>query len=374
MKWSNFILSDKKIDRFARHLVFWFIWWLYFTAVYFHYQQIGQQQILFEKWNAPLLIKSTTLVLLHIFTCYCFINFLLPPFLLKSKYVLFMTGILLLCALIVPNSYLLHKNFFSVVDAAFQYKALNSQNIWWTTISASILSSPQVIAAATFIKLIKRWYLKQKEKEQLEQEKLKADLQLLKAQIHPEFLFSSLDSLYIFSKTDSFRAAHLLLKLSDLLSYTLYECNKQLVALDKEITLIKDYLAVVKTQVGNRMEMDISVKGETNNKMISPLLLLPFVENSFSKCGNDGDEKWWLNIELRVEQRNLTMKLINGNTGEMEPDAANENGLANVKKRLALLYPNQYELKTTTEQDMMVTFLKINLSLPSEYEREAIMN
>ena len=68
------------------------------------------------------------------------------------------------------------------------------------------------------------------------------------------------------------------------------------------------------------------------------------------------------------------MKLINGNTGEMEPDAANENGLANVKKLLALLYPNQYELKTTTEPDMMVTFLKINLSPSSEYEREAIMN
>ena len=374
MKWSNFILSDKKIDRLARHLVFWFIWWLYFTAVYFHYQQIGQQQILFEKWDAPLFIKSTTLVLLHIFTCYCFINFLLPRFLLKRKYVLLMTGILLLCASIVPISYLLHKDLFPVVDASFQHKALNSQNIWWTSISAGILSSPQVIAAATFIKLIKRWYLKQKEKEQLEQEKLKADLQLLKAQIHPEFLFGSLDSLYLFSKTDSFRAAHLLLKLSDLLSYTLYECNKQLVALDKEITLIKDYLAVVKTQKGNGLEMDISVKGETSGKLISPLLLLPFVENSFSTCGNDGDENCWLNIELRVEQSDLTMKLINGNTGESEPNAVNENGLANVKKRLDLLYPNQYELKTTTDQDMKVTFLKINLSKPSGYERETIMN
>src|SRR4051794_20469163 len=110
MKWSNFILSNKKTDRLARHLVFWFTWWLYFTVVYFHYEQIGQQQILFESWNARLLIKSTTLVLLHLFTCYCFINFLLPPFLLKKKYGLLMTRILLLCALIVPISYLLHRN------------------------------------------------------------------------------------------------------------------------------------------------------------------------------------------------------------------------------------------------------------------------
>ena len=76
---------------------------------------------------------------------------------------------------------------------------MGNQNIWWAAISAGLLSAPKVITVATAIKLIKRWYLKQKEKELLEKEKLQADLQLLKAQIHPEFLFSSLDSLYSFA-------------------------------------------------------------------------------------------------------------------------------------------------------------------------------
>lgn len=350
------------------------LWWVYFTGIYFHYQQTGLQQIGFDKWNAPLFIKSIILVFVHVFTCYCFINFLLPAFLLKRRYLALTAGILILCAINVPGSYYLHKDLFPLIDSAFNHNpSVASQNLWWTSISAGMLSSPKVVAAATFMKLIKQWYLKQKEKERLEQEKLQADLQLLKAQIHPEFLFSSLDSLYSFAQTDSFRAAHLLLKLSDLLSYTLYECNKPLVALDKEIALIKDYMAVVKTRKGKHLEMDISVKGETGDKMISPLLLLPFIENSFSRCGNQHLEKCWLNVELRVELQNLTMKLINGKDSEIAPHSANGNGLINVKKRLEMLYAGKYELKTNIEPDMMITYLKINLPKPSRHEMETML-
>ena len=372
MNLHDFILSDKKSYRFTRHLVFWLLWWVYFTGIYFHYQQTGMQQIGFEKWNGPLFIKSSVLVAVHLITCYIFIDFLLPAFLLKGRYLPLTTSILILCAILVTGSYYLHKDIFPLIDSALNHNpSVASQNLWWTSISAGILSSPKVIAAATFIKLIKRWYLKQKEKERLENEKLKSDLQLLKGQIHPEFLFSSLNSLYSFAQTDSFRAAHLLLKLSDLLSYTLYECNKPLVALDKEISLIKNYLAVVKTKKGKRLEIDMSVKGETGDKMISPLLLLPFIENSFSYC-NKHLEKCWINIEVRVENKNLTMKLINSKGSEITPLSQNGNGLIKVKKRLELLYESNYELKTNIEADMMITYVKINLPQPSRHEMETM--
>ena len=366
MKWYNFILSHKKCYSFTRHLVFWLLWWMYFTGIYFHYHQTGLQQIGFEKWNAPLFIKSIVLVSFHVFICYSFINFLLPAFLLKARYTAMTVSILILCVIIVLGSYYLHKDLFPLIDTAFNHNpSVTSQNLWWTSISAGILSSPKVVAAATFIKLIKRWYLKQKEKERLEKEKLQADLQLLKAQIRPEFLFSSLDSLYSFAQTDTQRAAHLLLKLSDLLSYTLYESNKALVALDREISLIKDYLAVIKTRKGNYLEMDISVNGETGDKMISPLLLLPFIEDSFSYCGDQQHEKCWINIEFRVELQYLTMKLINGKDGEITTLSANENGLINVKKRLETLYSGKYELKRNIEPEMVITYLKIDLPKPS---------
>lgn len=374
MSWYNLIWSHKKSYRVTRHMVFWLLWWAYFTSIYFHYQQTGLQEIGFEKWNAPLFIKSIVLVSIHVFICYGFINFLLPAFLLKGRYVSLTVSILILCAIIVLGAYYLHRDFFPLIDTAFDFNpSVTSENLWWTSISAGILSSPKVVAAATFIKLIKRWYLKQKEKERLEKEKLQADLQLLKAQIHPEFLFSSLDSLHSFAQTDTWRAAHLLLKLSDLLSYTLYECNKPLVPLDREIALIKDYMTVVKTRNGNRLEMDISISGETADKMIPPLLLLPFIENSFSYCVNHQLEKCWINIEFRVERQDLIMKLINGKASEFIPLSENGNGLINAKKRLQTLYAGKYELRTNMEPEMMITYLKINLPQESRQEVKTML-
>lgn len=374
MTWYDFVFSEKRSHRLLRHLVFWVLWWIYFTASYYHYQQTGLQKIWFENWGAPLFIKSLFLLAIHVSTCYVFIGFILPRYLLRARYLALITGILLLSVVLLVTSYYIHKYMYPFIDSLFHHKlAIGNQNIWWAAISSGLLTAPKVITVATAVKLIKRWYLKQKEKERLEKEKLQADLQLLKAQIHPEFLFSSLDSLYSFAQTDSPRAAHLLLKLSDLLSYILYECNRPLVALDKEIAIVKDYMAVVKTIENKRLDVDISVKGETSGKTISPLLLLPFVENSFSYCGNPQLKKCWLNLELRVEQQDLTMKLINGKVSEITPLSTNKNGLTNVKKRLDMLYAGNYELKTNIEPDMMITYLKIHLPTPSRHETQMVL-
>jgi LytS/YehU family sensor histidine kinase len=279
-----------------------------------------------------------------------------------------------LSVVLLVTSYCIYKYVYPFIDSLFQHKPdIVNRNIWWAAISAGLLSAPKVITVATAIKLIKRWYLKQKEKERLEKEKLQADLQLLKAQIHPKFLFGALDSLYSFALTDSPRAAHLLLKLSDLLSYVLYECNKPLVTLEKEVSLIKDYMAVVKTIENERLDVDISIKGEMGEKTISPLLLLPFVENSFSFCGDPQLKKCWLNLELRVDRQHLTMKLINGKANDVTPLSTNENGLTNVKKRLDMLYAGKYEFKTNVEPDVMITHLKIHLPTPSGHELERLL-
>jgi sensor histidine kinase YesM len=374
MTWYDFVFLKKRNHRLSRHLVFWVLWWVYFTASYYHYQQTGLQKIQFENWGAPLFIKSLFLLAIHVSTCYVFISFILPRYLLRARYLALITGILLLSVVLLVASFYTHTYIYPFIESLFHHKpAIGNQNIWWVSISSGLLTAPKVITVATAIKLIKRWYLKQKEKERLEKEKLQADLQLLKAQIHPEFLFSSLDSLYSFAQTDSPRAAHLLLKLSDLLSYVLYECNKPLVALNNEITLVKDYMAVVKTIENERLEVAISVKGETGGKTISPLLLLPFVENGFSYCVNPHLKKCWLNLELRVELQELTMKLINGKASEITPLSAIENGLTNVKKRLDMLYADKYELKTNTEPDMMITHLKIHLPTSSRHERETLV-
>jgi two-component system LytT family sensor kinase len=360
MSWYNFIFSEKKSYR---HLVFWLLWWIYFTTSYYHYQQSGLQKVEFEPWNFPFFIRSILLLSIHITACYYFINYLMPQYLFKARYMAFVMHILVLGFLILLSSYFIHKTVMPFINTVFNYKpAIANQNIWWTSITSGLLSAPKVISAAAAIKLLKRWWLKQKEKERLEKEKLITDLQLLKAQMHPEFLFSSLDSICLMTqKKNTAGASMLLLKLADILSYILYECDNKLVLLEKEIKVIRDYLVLEKTRMGNRLEIDVAVKGEAGTKMIAPLLLFSLIENSFLYFGNKNPETNWINLELQIETNEISMKLIHGKATEPLGLPANENCIVKAMKRLDFFYPGNYELKTTIEPEIMITYLRIVL-------------
>jgi LytS/YehU family sensor histidine kinase len=118
---------------------------------------------------------------------------------------------------------------------------------------------------------------------------------------------------------------------------------------------------VEKTKMGNNWEIDIAVKGETSKKMIVPLLLFSFIENSFSYMNNKELETSWINLEFQSEPTEFTMKLIHGKNIEHSVSPANENAIANAVKRLDFFYPGNYELKTTVEPEIMMTSLKIVL-------------
>ncbi|HKB43056.1 MAG TPA: histidine kinase, partial [Chitinophagaceae bacterium] len=257
--------------------------------------------------------------------------------------------------------YFLHSRIFPYIDLAYHYTlAAANNNLWWTSVNSVLLTAPKIIAAAAAIKLVKRWYLKQKEKEKVEKEKLITDLQLLKAQVRPGFLFSSLEHIYDYAKNKSPKAQELLLKFSDLLSYLLYECDDAKVSLEKELTMMKEYMIIEKLRFGKGLEMEIDIKGKTVNKTIAPLLLLPFIENSFRQC-NSHAEQSWINLELSIEEDTLTMKLMNGAETEKTEQEVLGNEIISVEKRLQLLYPGNYELKIYAEQEICMTFLKINL-------------
>ena len=109
MTWYDFVFSEKRHHRLLRHLVFWVLWWGYFTASYYHYQQAGLQKIWFENWGAPLFIKSLFLLAIHVSTCYVFIGFILPRYLLNATSLALITGILLLSIDLLVASFYIHK-------------------------------------------------------------------------------------------------------------------------------------------------------------------------------------------------------------------------------------------------------------------------
>ena len=362
MKWLDIIFSDKQIWRYRRHSLFWLAWWIYFAATFFYSQQ-GFDQAGSIQWILVVLIKSLLILLCHAFIVYSVIYFLLPRYFLKAKYIGFITGFLIVASITIAWGYFCYALLFRLIDDLFHLRSVLASNVlFWNSLTAGLLSALKVVMAATAVKLLKHWMLKQKEKERLEKEKIEVDLQLLKAQIHPDFLFSSLGNIRLFAQKDSAKASELLLKLSDLLSYMLYECDQPKVLLEKEIKMIRDYMTLEKKRVGDRLEMDIYVSGDLSGKMIAPLLLLPFIENSFSYCINENLEKGWINIDLRIEANELIMKIVNGKSADKIALASLlENGLANVHKRLDFLYNGRSEMRVNIDPDMMITILKIKL-------------
>lgn len=360
MEWHEFLFSDKRNHRITRHIVFWLVWWLYFAATYYYYLQVGLQKINFGNLSAILLAKSFVLVLVHLLASYIFIYIILPRFLLKAKYLLLTVSIILLSISLVAAGYFIQQYVFVFLDTTFNFKQKAFNNtVWWTSINSVLLNAPKVIIAATAIKLAKIWYNKQKEKEQLEKEKLNADLQLLKAQIHPRFLFNSLDHIYAYAEKDPPIAQNLLLQLSDILSYMLYECDQLNVPLQNDLNIMKNYMALEKSRYGGSLELEMEIKGDSKNRFIAPLLLLPFIENSFSHCNNQTEQPW-INLEIGIQNDILTMKLMH--CIDLNVDSITSHEFLNVQKRLQLLYPGNHELRRFVEEEIYVVLLKVNIA------------
>ena len=307
-------------------------------------------------------MKTSLLVLLYALACYPLIYFILPE-IIKRKWLKATAYFILLCSFLYAATYFLFWNVFSFIDSSSGSSKTNySVKRFWPALNLGLMNFAKVATAAAIIKYLKYWWLKQKESQRLEKEKINAELQLLKAQVHPDFLFKTLNNIYTHAASSSPRTSGMLLKLSDLLSYMLYECDSPLVPLEKEIAMMKEYMQLEKIRYNDNPEIQVNIKGELDGKRIAPFLLLPFIENSFNHC-RQMTEQFWINMDIRVEGDNFSMKLTNGiSEGLSGQSLLTTNGLANVQKRLSLLYPGIHELKMTTEQEMFIVFLNIRLT------------
>jgi LytS/YehU family sensor histidine kinase len=224
-----------------------------------------------------------------------------------------------------------------------------------------ISTLPLVASVVLMIKLIKRWWWKQKETEQLAKEKTIAELQLLKAQIHPHFLFNTLNNIYYFILTHSTKAPEMILKLSGMLRYILNECNQPLVALDREITMIRDYMALETVRYGEQLQMTIELPENSPGKMIAPLILIPFVENCFKHGASKMITDPWIDLSIRIEDDLLHLSVRNSRPLINEQHLKGNIGLKNVTKRLQLLYPGAHLLVISEEEESFAVDLKIVL-------------
>ena len=198
-------------------------------------------------------------------------------------------------------------------------------------------------------------------------EKLQTELFSLRNQFHPHFLFNVLNSLYskILSKSDD--SADIVLKISDFLRYSVYDVNTKNISLTKEIEYLKNYISLQQLRFDNRLELSFSTSGIMENQFIEPFLILPFIENSFKYSLDDVNSQAWITISITASEEWLVIKIENSLPPVFAKNKDAENqysgiGIANVKRRLELLYPNQHILTIKNEVDSFFVSLKIKIN------------
>ena len=343
-----------KPPRILWHLVFWFVFISFFALVYGSFD---------ENYGKQYLILTND-ALIQMPAVYFTIYFLMPRFLLKERYIAFVVYlvlvILVFSALIWCNYVVIQYPIFWS-DVKHEPQLLNYSKMLKNTTNIY-----PVLVLAIVIKWFKYWYKDQKANQLLVEEKLKAELNFLKAQVHPHFLFNTLNNLYALTLKKSKDAPGVVLKLSDLLNYMLYECTADQVLIDKEIKLLKDYISLEKIRYGGRLNISFNVLGQSAGKSVAPLMLLPFVENSFKHGVSEEMHEAWVSIDLELKDGSLTLKVENSKSkDEAKEDQFNYKqgiGLKNVRRRLELLYPEKHSLEVHDSVDSYLVVLTVDLN------------
>jgi len=220
-----------------------------------------------------------------------------------------------------------------------------------------------VVIVVSAFKLLKLNLKQSKNNADLEAKILEAQLKLkeqelkyLKMQIHPHFLFNTLNTMYGLALKKAEQAPDMILKLSNLLDYLLYQTEKPLVSLSEEVAHIKDYITLEKMRFNNTLNVIMDVKLESENLTTAPMLLLPFIENSF-KHGSIKNGVLQIYIEIKADLDVLHFRIKNSNSNHASTQDGI--GLANIKKRLELLYPNKHKLTIENNDDDFEVYLQL---------------
>lgn len=213
----------------------------------------------------------------------------------------------------------------------------------------------------SLLKLSRSWFMVnelQRRLLQTETEKVQIELKALKAQVNPHFFFNTLNGIYSMTLDKDERLPQTVLQLSHLMRYFLYESREDLVPLEKEWQVLRDYISLQRIRSGPGLQVEPVLEGEIKQQRIAPLLLITFAENAFKHGAKGNTGAVNIHLLLQVKEDGIYFRIQNtlGKVDEVEPDQYKGVGLENVRRRLALLYPGKHTLTIhETEQDFMVT-------------------
>jgi len=349
------LLQSSKTMRIIYHIVFWLLVVFFYFVVFSWNSEFREVSIIFSLGLLPVAILVT----------YFFNYTLVPKYLWQKRYVrffLFSFYTLLVATwlsfLIVFYALIFILNKEASLEPAVLHPELQVVTLYF------------IVFFAIAIKQVKRAFLMQQEKNDLEKKKLntelklkEAELKLLKAQIHPHFLFNTLNNLYGLTLEKSDQAPDLVLRLSDILDYILYRCNEKSVPLSDELDNLKNYIEIEKIRYSEKLKMTVNFPVETNNFRIAPLIILPFIENAFKHGVSNYPGIAFVKTKINLIENTLVFKIENSKNPikQTKNNYTKGIGLQNARKRLNLIYPEKYILKIEDKSETFSVHLTLNL-------------
>lgn len=361
---EKFILSEEPAYKWSRHLIFWICVLISNILIYGSSRLTASQEIVHAVYIHTA-FESLMFMSTHIFLTYSIIYFLFPRFLFKGKYVQLVVG-----AIVVVLLTVLLSQFVAQYPVAY-YREMNHltpmkyHNYFVVGILGGFRGGLTFGGFAVAIKLVKYWYFKKQEVQQLQLEKTQIELKSLKDQLHPHFLFNTLNNLYAMTLPLEGKSSEVVMRLSDLLQYMLYECKADFVSLDKELQFIKHYIELEKLRFGDNLDLRLNIKGQTANHQIAPLIILPLIENAFKHGVSETIEQPWLSIDIHVLDNTIRCRVLNSKFPYSAKRGNIEGiGLKNLKQRLSLIYPDSHKIEIFDEEEMFI--VQLNFQLKSQ--------
>lgn len=343
------IFFSRSRFRVVWHIIFWLLVLGYYTLFFGHQGGYYWLTFRFVIFMLPIAMGTT----------YFFNYYLIPKFLYRKKIWWFL----------LFSFYTLVVSFYLISLIIFPFLVISKSEVNMSELDKSLIDIYFLVVGmytaviiAILIKMLKTSYERQNLHLQLLKQKTEAELEMLRSQINPHFLFNTLNNIYTLSLKKSDQTPDVVLKLSEMLDYLLYECNAPKVPLKKEIQLIDNYLYLQKIRYGKRLEIRFNKENECSEKKIAPMLLLPFIENCFKHGVGKQRDHTWINIDVKERSDHFSFSVKNSLAEKNDQKKKNSSGgigIANVRKRLSLLYPDHHEL---TIRDLKAEY-QVELSL-----------
>lgn len=359
MKQIHSLISRITQHRFGSHFMFW----LFIFTVFF----IGKTSSEAAQTNIANLILVTFLCLIvPLIASYLLCYYLIPELFGRKKYfsffILFTSSTYLLCVL--ARIIIVHGVEPLIRVGAFEQESIGEIFVQLGPLIGNFFPRVYFIAfAMAFLRQQKAQHEIKQRNVLLEKEKAETELNFLKAQLHPHFLFNTLNNLYVLTLKKSDRAPETVVKLSEILDYVLYEGNKEALSVEKEVRLLDNYISLEQLRYGNTLKVNFTKEIDDLSIKISPLLLLSIVENAFKHGLSDILDEPEIRITLSIKDQHLSFEVYNKKSIFAQADDTHYRkgiGVSNTRRQLALTYSDYYFDVREGEQDYLVR-LTINL-------------